>query len=55
MKTLFALNLLIFVTACFHPLEIVGTGDIISFNVEHDCLQAHHSYVNNVIGHYDVT
>ncbi|MDE0930610.1 MAG: hypothetical protein OSA77_07975, partial [Halioglobus sp.] len=55
MKTLCALILLIFVTACSHPLEIVGSGDIISSTGEHDCLLEDRYCANYVVGDYDVT
>jgi hypothetical protein len=55
MKTLFAINLLIFVTACSHPLEIVGNGDIISSTGKNDCLWEDRSCANYVTGDYDVT
>ena len=55
MKTLFALILLICVTGCSHPLEIVGNGDIISSSAEHDCLLEDNPCTNYVIGDYDVT
>ena len=55
MKTLFAVILLIFVTGCSHPLEIVGHGDIISSSGEHDCLLEDNPCTNYVIGDYDVT
>ncbi|MFT4520179.1 MAG: hypothetical protein ACI9JM_002579 [Halioglobus sp.] len=55
MKTLFALILLIFVTACSHPLKIVGSGDIISSTGEHDCLLEDGYCANYVVGDYDVT
>ncbi|MFT5484327.1 MAG: hypothetical protein ACI9GW_002990, partial [Halieaceae bacterium] len=38
MKILFALTLLILITACSHPLEISGEGDINSSSGENDCL-----------------
>ena len=55
MKTLLALTLLICVTGCSHPLDVVGNGDIISSNGGHDCLLEDHPCANYVIGDYDVT
>ncbi len=37
-KTFFALLLLVLVTACSHPLEIVGEGDILSASGNRTCL-----------------
>lgn len=55
MRTLLALALLAFVTACYHPLEIVGGGDIVSSNGERDCSMETQPCENLVIGDYDVT
>ncbi|MDG1945759.1 MAG: hypothetical protein P8J17_15990 [Halioglobus sp.] len=55
MRTLSALILLIFVTACSHPLEITGDGDINSSTGENDCLLEEHPCSNYVLGSYDVT
>lgn len=38
MKSIAALILLLFVTACSHPLEITGEGDILSASGDRDCL-----------------
>lgn len=37
MRTLFSFLILIFITACSHPLEIVGKGDILSASGDRDC------------------
>ena len=55
MKILFALILLIFVTACSHPQEIVGEGDIISSTGNNNCLWEDQPCANYVIGDYNVT
>ncbi|MDE0952719.1 MAG: hypothetical protein OSA45_15745, partial [Halioglobus sp.] len=55
MRTLSALILLIFVTACSHPLEIAGDGDINSSTGENDCLLEDQPCGNYVLGNYDVT
>ena len=55
MKILFALILLIFVTACSHPQEIVGEGDIISSTGNNNCSWEDQPCANYVTGDYDVT
>ena len=55
MKSLMPLLLLSVVTACSHPLVIVGNGDIISSTGEHDCLFEDGYCANYVAGDYDVT
>ena len=55
MKILFALILLIFVTACSHPQKIVGEGDIISSTGNNNCSWEDQPCANYVIGDYNVT
>ena len=55
MKILFALILLIFVTACSHPQEIAGAGDIISSTGKNNCLWEDQPCANYVTGDYNVT
>lgn len=55
MKTFLALLLLLFVTACSHPLEIKGKGDIVSSNGRHNCLLEEQPCSNIVAGDYNVT
>ena len=55
MKNLFVLILLAFITACSHPLEIVGGGDIVSFNGQRDCSMENQPCKNLVTGDYNVT
>jgi len=55
MKLLLALSLLILSTACSHPLEIVGDGDIHSSNDQHNCLLEETPCANYVAGNYTVT
>ncbi len=49
------LTLLSLVTACSHPLEIVGEGDIVSSDGSHDCSLEQQPCDNYVIDEYDVT
>ena len=55
MKILFALILLVFVTACSHPQKIVGEGDIISSTGNNNCSWADQPCANYVTGDYNVT
>ncbi|MFT5483802.1 MAG: hypothetical protein ACI9GW_002461 [Halieaceae bacterium] len=52
---MFALTLLILITACSHPLEISGEGDINSSSGENDCLLEDQPCANFVVGNYAVT
>lgn len=55
MKIFSALLLLLFVTACSHPLEIVGEGDIVSSTGENNCSLEEQPCINLVAGDYNVT
>jgi hypothetical protein len=55
MKTLFTLLLLTFVTACSHPLEITGNGDIGSSTAKNNCTLEKQPCANYVAGDYKVT
>ena len=55
MKILFALILLILVTACSHPQKIAGEGDIISSTGKNNCSWEDQPCANYVIGDYNVT
>ncbi|MFT4518063.1 MAG: hypothetical protein ACI9JM_000440 [Halioglobus sp.] len=55
MRTVLALVLLAFVTACYHPLEIVGQGNIVSSDGLHDCSVAEQPCNNLITGDYNVT
>lgn len=55
MRILFALLFLSFVTACSHPLEIVGEGDIVSDTGAYDCSLEDQPCDNHVTGDYFVT
>lgn len=55
MKLLFALLALLLLTACSHPLEISGQGDIVSSNGRHNCLLEEQPCTNLVTGDYSVT
>lgn len=55
MKIILALLPLILITACSHPLEIVGEGDIISSNGKYNCLLEEQPCSNLVAGDYAVT
>ena len=52
MRILFTLLFLLFVTACSHPLEIIGEGDIRSDSGKHDCLLENQPCANHVTGDY---
>ena len=52
MRILFTLLFLFFVTACSHPLEIIGEGDIRSDSGKHDCLLENQPCANHVTGDY---
>ena len=47
--------LLLLAAGCYHPQEIVGEGDIISSNGEHDCLLEQAPCTNLVEGDYMLT
>ena len=55
MRTVFALLLLALVTACYHPLEIVGQGNIVSSDGLHDCSVVEQPCDNLITGDYNVT
>ena len=55
MKLLLALVLLSFVTACYHPLEITGQGNIVSSDGLHDCSVLEQPCENLITGDYNVT
>ncbi len=55
MRTLFTLLLLTLVTACSHPLEIVGEGDISSSTGTNNCALPNQPCANYVAGDYDLT
>ena len=55
MKILSTLIFLAFVTACSHPLEIVGEGDIVSSTGTNDCSLEEQPCDNYVTGDYKVT
>lgn len=55
MKILSALLLSLLVTACSHPLEIVGEGDIVSSTGNNDCSLEEQPCANVVAGDYNVT
>ena len=55
MKRVVSLLLLIVSTACSHPLEIVGGGDIQSSTDQHNCLLEQQPCANYVVGDYTVT
>jgi type IV pilus assembly protein PilY1 len=55
MKTVLSLLVLFLVTACSHPLEIAGEGDIISSNGMHNCSLEEQPCSNYITGDYNVT
>lgn len=55
MRIFSALFLIVFATACSHPLAIVGQGDIMSSNGANNCLLEDQPCANYVVGDYNVT
>ena len=55
MPRLLFLSLLLLAAGCYHPQEIVGEGDIISSNGQHDCLFEQAPCDNLVQGDYMLT
>ncbi len=55
MPRLLFLSLLLLAAGCYHPQEIVGEGDIISSNGQHDCLLEQAPCDNLVQGDYMLT
>jgi lysophospholipase L1-like esterase len=54
-KKLFTLVLITLATACSHPLEIVGEGDIVSLSKGNSCSLEDQPCANYVAGDYQVT
>ncbi|MFT4520152.1 MAG: arylsulfatase A-like enzyme [Halioglobus sp.] len=55
LKKILAPMLMLLLTACYHPLEIIGEGDIVSTDIEHQCSLEEQPCANLVTGDYNVT
>lgn len=54
-KTCFVSTILLIITACSHPLEITGEGDIVSSSGAKNCSLENQPCSNLVVGNYNVS